>query len=227
MRFRIDLTIFIFLIIFYFTKQIEIYAMIMLFALIHELGHLLAGLLMGMKPEKIELMPFGVSISFKIKVEEYNKKIKKGNMLEIKKILVALAGPLTNFIIIIITSNINIELFKALIIIYTNFLIMIFNLLPIYPLDGGRILKGILHINFGIQKSEFYTNIISKIIVAIITILSSVLILYIHNIAIALIDMYLWYLVIKEDIIYKKREKILENINKKHLKMKQIHSKLY
>ena len=217
MRFRIDLKIFIFLIIFYFTKQIEIYAMIMLFALIHELGHLLAGILMGMKPEKIELMPFGVSISFKIKVEEYNKKIKKGNMLEIKKILVALAGPLTNFIIIIIASNINIDLFKALIVIYTNFLIMIFNLLPIYPLDGGRILKGILHINFGIKKSEFYTNIISKITVAIITILSSVLILYIHNIAIALIDMYLWYLVIKEDIIYKKKEKILENINQKTL----------
>lgn len=217
MRFRIDLKIFIFLIIFYFTKQIEIYAMIMLFALIHELGHLLAGILMGMKPEKIELMPFGVSISFKIKVEEYNKKIKKGNILEIKKILVALAGPLTNFIIIVIASNINIDLFKALIIIYTNFLIMIFNLLPIYPLDGGRILKGILHINFGIQKSEFYTNIISKITVTIITILSSVLILYIHNIAIALIDMYLWYLIIKEDIIYKKREKILENINKKTL----------
>lgn len=217
MRFRIDLKIFIFLIIFYFTKQIEIYAMIMLFALIHELGHLLAGLLMGMKPEKIELMPFGVSISFKIKVEEYNKKIKKGNMLEIKKILVALAGPLTNFIIIIIASNINIDLFKALIIIYTNFLIMIFNLLPIYPLDGGRILKGILHINFGIKKSEFYTNIISKITVAIITMLSSVLILYIHNIAITLIDMYLWYLVIKEDIIYKKKEKILENINQKTL----------
>ena len=217
MRFRIDLKIFIFLIIFYFTKQIEIYAMIMLFALIHELGHLLAGILMGMKPEKIELMPFGVSISFKIKVEEYNKKIKKGNMLEIKKILVALAGPLTNFIIIIIASNINIDLFKALIVIYTNFLIMIFNLLPIYPLDGGRILKGILHINFGIKKSEFYTNIISKITVAIITMLSSVLILYIHNIAITLIDMYLWYLVINEDIIYKKREKILENINHKTL----------
>ena len=217
MRFRIDLKIFLFLILFYLTKQIEIYAMIMVFALIHELGHLLAGLLMGMKPEKIELMPFGVSISFKIKVEEYNKKIKKGNMLEIKKILVALAGPLTNFIIIIIASNINIDLFKALIIIYTNFLIMIFNLLPIYPLDGGRILKGILHINFGIKKSEFYTNIISKITVAIITMLSSVLILYIHNIAITLIDMYLWYLVIKEDIIYKKREKILENINQKTL----------
>lgn len=217
MRFRIDLKIFIFLIIFYFTKQIEIYTMIMLFALIHELGHLLMGLLMGMKPEKIELMPFGVSISFKIKVEEYNKKIKKGNLLEIKKMVVALAGPLTNFIIIIITNNLKIDIFKSLMIIYTNFLIMIFNLLPIYPLDGGRILKGILHINFGIRTTEFYINIISKIMVAIITILSSILILYVHNIAILFIDLYLWYLVLKEDVKYKKREeiynKILENQN--------------
>ena len=217
MRFRIDLKIFIFLIIFYFTKQIEIYTMIMLFALIHELGHLLMGLLMGMKPEKIELMPFGVSISFKIKVEEYNKKIKKGNLLEIKKIVIALAGPLTNFIIIIIANNLKIDIFKSLMIIYTNFLIMIFNLLPIYPLDGGRILKGILHINFGIRTTEFYINIISKIMVAIITILSSILILYVHNVAILFIDLYLWYLVLKEDVKYKKREeiynKILENQN--------------
>ena len=217
MRFRIDLKIFIFLIIFYFTKQIEIYTMIMLFALIHEIGHLLMGLLIGMKPEKIELMPFGVSISFKIKVEEYNKKIKKGNLLEIKKMVVALAGPLTNFIIIIITNNLKIDIFKSLMIIYTNFLIMIFNLLPIYPLDGGRILKGILHINFGIRTTEFYINIISKIMVAIITILSSIWILYVHNIAILFIDLYLWYLVLKEDVKYKKREeiynKILENQN--------------
>lgn len=205
MRFRIDLKIFVFLIIFYFTKQIEIYAMIMFFALIHELGHLLAGLLLGMKPEKIELMPFGVSISFKIKVEEYNKKIKKGNLLEIKKILVAIAGPLTNFIIILITNSLKIDIFKGLIIIYTNFLIMIFNLLPIYPLDGGRVLKGILHINFGIRKSELYTNIISKVMVAIITAISSIMILRVHNIAILLIDMYLWYLVIKEESIFKKR----------------------
>ena len=61
----------------------------MFFALIHELGHLIAGLLIGMKPEKIELMPFGFSIAFKINSEEYNKKIKKGNKLEIKKIVVA------------------------------------------------------------------------------------------------------------------------------------------
>ena len=210
MRFRIDLKIFIFLIIFYFTRQIEIYSILMLFALIHELGHLLAGLLVGMQPEKLELMPFGVAISFKIKPEEYNKKIKKGNQLEIKKILVALAGPITNFIVIVIILNLNIELFKALTIIYTNFLIVIFNLLPIYPLYGGRIVKGILHIKIGKQKAEKYINIISKITVTILTIIASILILHVHNIAFILICMYLWYLILKEDKKYQQRKKIYE-----------------
>ena len=212
MRFRIDLKIFIFLILFYFTKQIQIYAMIMIFVIIHELGHLLAGILMGMKPEKIEITPFGVSISFKIKVNEYNKKIRNGNLLEIKKIIVALAGPITNFIIILIASNSKLDLIKSMLIIYTNFLIMIFNLLPIYPLDGGRVVKGILHIIFGKRKSEKYINTISKITIIIITAISSILILYIHNISIFLINMYLWYLVIKEDLKYKKREEIYKKI---------------
>lgn len=54
MRFRIDLKIFIIIILFYLTKQIQIYALIMIFALIHELAHLLAGILIKMKPEKLE-----------------------------------------------------------------------------------------------------------------------------------------------------------------------------
>lgn len=212
MRFRIDLKIFIFLILFYFTKQIELYAMIMIFALIHEIGHLIAGLLVGMKPEKIEIMPFGISISFKIEPKEYNKKVKRGNILEIKKIAVAIAGPITNFIIICITCNLNLEIIKSLIIIYTNFLIMIFNLLPIYPLDGGRILKGILHILYGKRKAEKYTNTLSKITLLIITAIASILILYIQNIAVFIIDMYLWYIVLKEDLKYKRREEIYKNI---------------
>lgn len=212
MRFRIDLKIFLFAILFYFTKQIELYAMIMIFALIHEFGHLFAGLLMRMKPEKIELMPLGVSISFKINVKEYNKKIKKANILELKKIIVAIAGPLTNLLIILITSKLKLEIIKEITIIYTNLLIMMFNLLPIYPLDGGRILKGILHINLGKIKSEKYINNISKIIVIIITAISSILILYIQNIAVFIINLYLWYLIIKEDAKYKKRQEIYKKI---------------
>lgn len=212
MRFRIDLKIFIFIILFWITKQIEVYAYIMIFAFIHELGHLITGIIVGMKPEKIEIMPFGVSISFKINPKEYNLKIKKANKLEIKKIIVALAGPFTNFLIILITENLKIDIFKSLIIIYTNFLIMIFNLLPIYPLDGGRVLNGILYIIFGKRKAEKYINIISKIAVSAITIISSIAVLYIHNIAIILIDIYLWYLIIKEDTKYKKRQEIYKKL---------------
>ena len=215
MRFRIDLKIFIFLIIFYFTKQIEIYVYLMLFAFIHEIGHLIAGLALGMKPEKIEIMPFGFSLSFKTNVKDFNKKIKKGNMLGIKKIIVAFAGPLTNLIIILITSYINIDIIKQLMIIYTNFLIFAFNLIPIYPLDGGRILKEFLHINIGIQKTEKIIFLISNIVLLVVSSLIIILAIYTKNFAYVLVIGYLWLLVIKENLIYKRKEliykKILEN----------------
>ena len=86
MRFRIDLKIFLFLIVFYFTKQMEIYIIMIIFAIIHELGHLICGLIIGLKPEKLELMPTGLAISFKTNVDYYNKKIGRGNLFNFKKI---------------------------------------------------------------------------------------------------------------------------------------------
>ena len=41
MSIKIDLKIFLFIILFWLTSQIKIYAVLMIFALIHELGHLL------------------------------------------------------------------------------------------------------------------------------------------------------------------------------------------
>lgn len=213
MKLRIDLKIFIFIALFYFTKQIEIYGILMIFAIIHELGHLLAGLILGMEPEKIEIMPFGVSISFKILTEDYNSKVKNGNKLELKKIFVAFAGPITNFLMILITRCLTIDFEKSLLICYANLLIMLFNLLPIYPLDGGRILRSVLYIFIGKRKAEKYTNLISKIVVSIITAISSILILYLKNIAIFLMVVFLWYLIITEDIKYNKRMQIFKKFD--------------
>ena len=214
MRFRIDLKIFLFLIIFYLTKQIHIYTLIMIFALIHELGHLLAGILCGMKPEKLEIKPYGVSVSFKLFPKDYNIKIGQGNKLEIKKIIVALAGPLTNLLIIIVSLNLPIEIFTKLMIIYSNILIIIFNLIPIYPLDGGRIVKSILHICYGKRKSEKYINNISFVSLIIVTFISSILIYMVENIAIFIIVIVLWIMYIAEDIKYKRRIEIYNLLEK-------------
>lgn len=219
MRFRIDLKIFLFIILFYVTKQIEIYAIIMFFAILHEFGHLLAGLLLGMKPEKMEIMPYGVSISFKLTPEDYNKKIGRGNQLELKKIIVALAGPVTNFIIILIIWQLRVNIFLGLMMLYSNLLLILFNLLPIYPLDGGRVIKGILHIFLGKMKAEKYCNHISFITLMIVTFISSIAVYQAENIAIFLIVLVLWGIFIKEDRIYARRNKIY-NLVKKSIEIK-------
>ena len=67
-----------------------------------------------------------------------------------------------NATIIIVFMDLNLKfnfnLFWGLMIIYANILLIIFNLMPIYPLDGGRILKGILYVLFGKKKAEKYKS---------------------------------------------------------------------
>lgn len=214
MQFKVDLKIFLFLILFYITGQLGEYAVILILAFVHELGHLLAGIILGMKPAKLELKPYGISISFKINPNDYNKKIAKGNLLELKKAIVACAGPVTNLIIIIITLNLRLNIFTSLLIIYSNILLIIFNLIPMYPLDGGRIVKSLIYLFLGKKKAEKYTNIISFIFLIIVTFMGSVATFYFENMAIFLIIICLWLIYIKEDITYKKKIKIYDLIEK-------------
>ena len=211
MRFRIDLKIFLFLIIFYLTRQFQIYVMMIIFAIIHELGHLMMGLILGLKPEKIELMPLGLSISFKLNVEDINSKKGKANKKVLKEILIALAGPVTNLIIFIVTYIWFIELSYSYLIIYANLLIFIFNLLPIYPLDGGRVLNGILHIIFGRIEARKLCYDISMIVTIILTAVSSIAILYYKNIAIFLIIVYVWVMLLKETVVNRRIRKLYQN----------------
>ena len=201
MSLKIDLKIFIFFIIFYFTRQIKLYATIMVLCIIHELGHVVMGILMGLKIEKIEIMPLGLSVSFKINIDDLNKKIQKGSVLQLKKIAIAIAGPLTNLImlIIILNTNMNFKIISNEMLAYANILIMLFNLLPIYPLDGGRVFKELIQIFEGSIKSKVYITKISKAVVILLTMIGSIAILYIKNIAIFFIIIYLWIVVIKEN----------------------------
>ena len=152
MSIKIDLMIAFFIIFFCITSQIEIYLILLFFAIFHEIGHLIVGLFLGFKPKEIQINIAGVRVEFKPKIEEYNKRILKGSSLSLKRAIIAMAGPITNFLIIAIMQIISIINPKFVIssiginMIYANFLIGIFNLIPIYPLDGGRILKEFLYI---------------------------------------------------------------------------------
>lgn len=59
MQIKINLKVFLFLLIFLITRQIKIYALLMCLALIHELGHVMAGIILGFKPESISIIPTG------------------------------------------------------------------------------------------------------------------------------------------------------------------------
>ena len=199
MRIRLHLKIFLFIAIFIITGQIEIYGLLMLFTTLHEIGHMVTGVFLGFKPNKIDILPYGLSISFEENVDNYRKKTGKLDLILFKKIIIALNGPLTNTFFIILFYIFPIDIFDIARenIIYANILIGTFNLLPIYPLDGGRILKYILQIICKNEKSNNYIYDISYIVTAILTAISSIAILYLKNIAILIIIFYLWYLVFK------------------------------
>ncbi len=223
MQIKIDLKIFAIILIFLITKNIGIYAILMFFALIHELGHLLCGICLGFKPKSIGIIPYGFNLGFEIKCQDYNKKIKKGNLLCLKKMLIALAGPITNIIciFIIILSKEKLDIYNYQNAIYANILLILFNLIPIYPLDGGRILQEVLHITIGLRQSYNITKTITNINIIILTAIASILILYYKNIAIFLVIIYLWSLVYKCNKEYNIKEKLykkIEEINKKEIK---------
>ena len=156
-----------------------------------------------MKPEKLEIMPCGLSISFKVNPDDLNFKIKKGNLLELKKILVAIAGPIVSLILAIVFTYIDPIYISKQDAIYSNILILLFNLIPLYPLDGGRIIKSILHIEFGGKLSKIFTNKISNIIMIILTLISSISVYYFKNIAIFLICVFLWIITLQENKVYR------------------------
>ena len=217
MSIKIDLMIAFFIILFCITSQIEIYLILLFFAIVHEIGHLIVGLFLGFKPKEIQINIAGVRIEFKPKIEEYNKRVLKGSSLSLKRAIIAMAGPITNFLIIAILQLISIINPKFVLsnmginVVYANFLIGIFNLIPIYPLDGGRILKEILYIFKGLKKSYIYTYKISKITIIVFTAISSIAILYLRNFAVVIILIYLWALVFIERSRYKRKMMVYGN----------------
>lgn len=160
----------------------------MLFSIVHEIGHIIVGIILKMKTEKIEIMPFGLSVSFYANIDNNT----------IKEIIVSLAGPIMSLVLAILLSKIDLKIIAMQEAVYSNILIFLFNVIPIYPLDGGRIIKGILHIILGEAKSKIAVNKISNMTIIILTVISSIAVYCYKNIAIFLVCIFLWSLCLKE-----------------------------
>lgn len=128
-----------------------------LITLIHELGHVVVAKLFKLKINKIQLLAIGFNAE--IDGLDYTDSL--------KELLITLAGPLTYFISIYLLKY----MYQVDFISYNAFIQanqvnkfdFFFNLLPILPLDGGRILKIINDNFFTSKKSMSITFIFSMI----------------------------------------------------------------
>lgn len=199
MKAKVDLKIFFILLLYILTQKVEIFTITFIFIILHEIGHIVSGILLGLKINKLQLNIAGISLEFK----NYGKERKINN------IIIDLAGPLINLISAIIGIFIKLE-----IIIYVNAMLFIINMLPIYPLDGGRILKNILLYKNTYKQTIKTMETISKYTLIILSIFASILILSFKNISIFILIIYLWGIYIKErhkNQLIKRVYQIIEN----------------
>lgn len=122
--------------------------------LLHELGHAGAAALFGIKTSKISLNFMGGAAHFE---RQFSKPV--------ERFVITLAGPLVNLVIAIsgfalfvfefvepqTSVSLSLEGFVTTV-VAVNAILFVFNMLPIYPLDGGQILRALIG---SILKSEW------------------------------------------------------------------------
>ncbi len=137
------------------------------FIIAHELGHIAAAFISGAEIYCFRILPVGVSAT----IEDYSCK-------KVNKIFIYSAGPSVNIIFAIVIyilyacQVISIEFTVG---IYINIWLAVFNLLPILPLDGGKIAMEVLSDYSGLFKTSKHMKIITVILSVIMIILGLVI----------------------------------------------------
>lgn len=107
---------------------------------LHELGHALAARRFGIETAHITLYPFGGIAAIERMPEEPDQEI-----------VIALAGPAVNFVLAAVAGWIWLltDQPASLIFVASNVLMGLFNLIPAFPMDGGRVLRAVLAKSMG------------------------------------------------------------------------------
>ena len=145
------------LLIFMLIGRVRFIIYFMLLILVHELGHILMSLIFNWKIDKIIVLPFGG-------ITKYNEII---NRPLIEEFFVAISGILMQIIFYkFIHDYINYRYFS-----FINYFIIIFNLIPIYPLDGSKILNVFFNKITNFKNSILFTVIVSYVSIIILSLL--------------------------------------------------------
>lgn len=139
-----------------------------LIVFIHELGHVCAALLVGVNVRSVQLLPFGgVAV-----IEDH------GRLTAVREIGIALAGPLQNGIMILMALALKqVEYGNIAYLDYfigANAMIALFNLLPVLPLDGGKVLQAALSMLLPYYYTLLWTGRVS-IAASLLVIMSALL----------------------------------------------------
>lgn len=145
-----------------------------LLVFVHELGHVLVARSFGWTVREVKLLPFGGVVE----VEE------AGGVPAKEEALVAIAGPLQNVWMGLAAfalgqlglwdSDWSEYVWKA------NLIIGLFNLLPIHPLDGGKLLQAALSYRVNYYKMLIWSARIS-LLFSVLMIISSLIPLFIYR----------------------------------------------
>lgn len=134
-------------------RGLVLVAIILASVALHELGHALMAIRAGVRPQAVVLLPIGgIPIADQSAAAVPTKKVDTWK----RDVRIALAGPAVNLAIALISGALvqayfpqvqlwtkpfvhSNHLLRSL--VWANLYIGVFNLLPAYPLDGGRILR--------------------------------------------------------------------------------------
>lgn len=127
-------------------------------ALIHEAGHLSVAIILKYKTAGIKIGLSGICLRIADGVNNYHHEI-----------LISAAGPLFNVIMIVLgitCKYIDINIHKAF--FTANFYMLFINLLPVLPLDGGRIVRAVLSMEFGEKRARKIMDHISAPLICLL-----------------------------------------------------------
>ena len=136
--------------------------------IVHELGHYISCLITKVNVDKIIIYPYGgiTKIDDVIDID-----LKKEFLISISGIIMQC---IYFFVVYILYENCLIREYTYNIFIKYHYSMLFFNIIPIYPLDGSKILNIIINKLFNFK--------LSNIILIIISIINMIIILFIYNI---------------------------------------------